>query len=267
MCPLYTGPIDGQDGFDTALAVQQFLTAEGYDPGLHDGNWGADTSRAFQFYLKDNGFDPGPIDGKMRDGHLGLTVFACQMWLRSKGYSPGVVDGAWGIRTSMALQLLLQEYVHIGTMSICLEQLLFVKGDSSGMRVHKIRMLKGHTHTDSISPRTWSQIIAKVNGVLETLQASFGDDISSGIQLAASFSNIAEHEEETEIDVDMSQPCYIYQVMLHLDLDGKPVTLRSQGFMKHSQPVPVSHCVTRAPATSQTPEMERIGDPIHKRFL
>lgn len=108
----------------TALAVQEGLTALGYDPGPTDGKPGPATKRAIEQYQRDNQL---PVDGvatRELAEHIDIAVTragnspelilargnmlrsytrAIQEKLTMLGYDPGPVDGAVGSQTRAAI--------------------------------------------------------------------------------------------------------------------------------------------------------------------
>ena len=98
--------LDGEFGYYTVLALQEFLRSVGtYGSGLAlDGEAGYYTYLALQEYLRQTG-DYG--DGLALDGvRGGWTAQALQEFLRREGYygSGLAIDQTWGYYTTIALQ-------------------------------------------------------------------------------------------------------------------------------------------------------------------
>lgn len=235
--PLYTEVIDGSCGYHTSKAVQKFLVSKGFNPGPEDGHFGDMTARAFQQFLAARGFNPGPIDGKMRDGHQGWSMKACQKWLKSEGYDPGPIDGRWGCLTCSALQRFLQAHTTISHMNMNLVQRLALAGGASGNAKYTIKLHKGHTAEGSINSEVWMKVSASAEGAFKVFSASVSTETGFKLSQMNSWSNESRYTEEVEITVDMSKPCYIYQLESSFDMDGKSVTVGSMGFTQTTEPI------------------------------
>jgi hypothetical protein len=77
----------------TILSLQQWLKAEGFDPGPIDGADGPNTFAAWSHYLE--------AIGQAANG-ASNTIESLQCWLKAEGFDPGPIDGADGPNTFKA---------------------------------------------------------------------------------------------------------------------------------------------------------------------
>lgn len=105
--------VDGVFGVNTIRALQTRLAAAGCYMGGIDGDFGYYSKLALQQYLRGKGYY---TSGYLLDGVFGYySVCALQGWLRKIGEYPAgkfIIDGSWGPETTKAMQRALNK----GTM-------------------------------------------------------------------------------------------------------------------------------------------------------
>lgn len=110
-------------------------------------------------------------------------------------------------------------------------------GTCSGKVRKKIRMKSGYSSTRNITAEIHAKICAEASAKMHCLSGSVSAEASAGLKNSLDLNFTEEVEIEDEIEINLSMPCYVYQLECSFKVGGARVTVSSHGWFITDKPI------------------------------
>lgn len=117
------------------------------------------------------------------------------------------------------------------------KQILGIEGGCKGKVTRRLKITAGYSSTKNISSDVHAKIKAEASAKTPLMSGTASAEASAGLKNSLELALEENIQMEEEIEIDMSQPCYVYQLECSCQVNGEQVSVASRRYYISSEPL------------------------------